>query len=278
LFGEPEVFNLLMTASCNICQAPASEHAGVLVRNKYDARLLRCSNCGFMFIDQPNWLAEAYAQPINRSDTGYVWRNLWARDRLRDCIELHLNPAGTFLDYAAGYGLLVRLMRDAGYDFRWSDLYCQNLFSQGFEAANPLTGPFEAVTAFEVMEHLTNPSEEITKLLAITDCLIFSTKLVPEPAPQIKDWWYFGLEHGQHIAFYTRQSLALLAAQHGCRFVTDGSDLHVFSRKPIRAEFFRRPCSSRWRFWDKHKRIASRASLTQMDHDYIVKELISKGS
>ena len=209
----------------------------MLVLKKHDARLLRCSNCGFIFVESPNWLAEAYLEPINRADTGYVWRNLWARDRMRLCIEAHLNPGGMFLDYAAGYGLFVRLMRDIGYDFRWSDLYCPNLFSRGFEVPDPLIGPFEAVTAFEVFEHLTNPSEEMKKLSALTSCLIFSTKLVPEPAPQPQDWWYYGLEHGQHIAFYSRKSLELLAGRFGYHFATDDADmhtdLHVFSRKPV---------------------------------------------
>jgi len=54
---------------------------------------------------------------------------------MRECIESNLNPDGIFLDYAAGYGLFVRLMRDAGYNFRWSDLYCQNLL---FGALKPL--------------------------------------------------------------------------------------------------------------------------------------------
>jgi hypothetical protein len=265
-----------MTKPCNICQAHTTAFANARVRTKHDAQLLRCSNCGFIFFLDPFWLAEAYAEPINRSDTGYVMRNLWARDKMRQCIESNLDPNGIFLDYAAGYGLFVRMMRDIGYDFRWSDLYCQNLFCRGFEAPNPLSGPFEAVTAFEVFEHLTNPAEEMEKLSAITSCLIFSTTLVPEPAPQPKDWWYYGLEHGQHIAFYTHKSLELLATQFGYQFATDGSDLHVFSRKPITPDFLSHPHTPRWRFWTRLKRISTRASLTQKDHDYIVKVLASK--
>ena len=264
-----------MNLVCNICQAPTTEFASVLVRGKYDALLLRCSNCGFMFIPDPIWLGEAYAEPINRSDTGYVWRNLWARDKVRECIESNLNPDGIFLDYAAGYGLFVRLMRDAGYDFRWSDLYCRNLFARGFEAPEPLAGPYEAVTAFEVFEHLTNPTGEIRKLSAITSCLIFSTKLVSEPAPKPDDWWYYGLEHGQHIAFYTRKSVEVLAAHFGYRLVTDGTDLHVFSKKQVAPNFFSQPQPQipRWRFWAKPKPRANRASLTMPDHDFIVKTI-----
>jgi hypothetical protein len=232
-----------------------------------------------MFVPDPIWLGEAYAEPINRSDTGYVWRNLWARDKMRECIELNLNADGIFLDYAAGYGLFVRLMRDAGYDFRWSDLYCQNLFVRGFEAPEPLTGPFEAVTALEVFEHLTNPTKEIKKLSAITSCLVFSTQLVPEPAPKLENWWYYGLEHGQHIAFYTRESLEVLAKQFGYEFATDGAGLHVFSRKHVSPVFLSEPQPqpriSRWRFWAKQesKPGVNRASLTMQDHDFIVKKL-----
>ena len=259
----------------------------MLVRGTYGALLLRCSNCGFMFVPDPIWLGEAYAEPIDRSDTGYVSRNLWARDKMCECIESNLDPDGIFLDYAAGYGLFVRLMRDAGYDFRWSDLYCQNLFARGFEASEPLTGPFEAVTAFEAFEHLTNPTEEMRKLSAITSCLIFSTQLVPEPAPRLEDWWYYGLEHGQHIAFYTRKSLAVLAQQFGYEFATDGVhefatdgvQLHVFSRKQISPDFFSesqpQPPIPWWRFWAKQQRKprVSRASLSSQDYDLIVKQM-----
>ena len=273
-----------MNLICNICQAPTTEFASMLVRGKYDALLLRCSNCGFMFVHDPIWLGEAYAEPINRSDVGYVRRNLWARDKMRECIEFNLNPDGIFLDYAGGYGLFVRLMRDAGYDFRWSDLYCQNLFVRGFEAPEPLTGPFEAVTAFEVFEHLTNPTEEMKKLSVITSCLMFSTLLVPEPAPKLEDWWYYGLEHGQHIAFYTRKSLAVLAKQFGYEFATDAQSkpdlqLHVFSRKQISPDFFSEPQPQPpipwWRFWAKQQRKprVRRASLISQDHDLIVKQM-----
>ena len=102
-------------------------------------------------------------------------------------------------------------------------------FVRGFEAPEPLTGPVEAVTVFEVFEHLTNPTEEMKKLSAITSFLIFSTHPVPEPAPKLEDWWYYGLEHGQQIPFYTRKGLELLAKEFGCEFATNGAALDVLS-------------------------------------------------
>ncbi|HUD47509.1 MAG TPA: class I SAM-dependent methyltransferase [Candidatus Baltobacteraceae bacterium] len=259
--------------TCKICGAAARIFGEATVMGKHKAQYAQCAGCGFIFVPDPSWLAEAYAEPINRSDTGYVARNLWARDKVRECIDSHLNPDGRFLDYAGGWGLFVRLMRDIGYDFLWSDAYTENLFCRGFEAAEPLTGPFEAVTAFEVFEHLTNPGEEVKKLSAITSCLIFSTKLVPEPAPEPKAWWYYGLEHGQHVALYTRKSLELLAGRFGCHFVTDGADLHLFSRELMPPDFFSQPRVSRWPFWAKPKTRADRPSLAMSDYDLIAKKM-----
>jgi hypothetical protein len=264
-----------MQANCAICDGSTVEHARALVRNKHPARFFRCTVCGFMGVESPTWLAEAYAEPVNQSDTGYVYRNLWARDKMLACIESHLNPDGVFLDYAGGYGLLVRLMRDLGYDFRWADLYCPNIFCRGFEAPIPLVGPFEAVSVFEAFEHFTNPVGEMKLFSVITDCLVISTKLLPEPVPQPSDWWYYGLEHGQHIAFYTPKSLELLASRFGYHFLTNGDDLHVFSRKQIAPGLFDERQPSRWHFWDKPK--PPRQSLTQPDHDFIVKTLVSIG-
>ncbi len=272
---------------CKICDDATTVYAEAVIRKRYETQLLRCVNCGFLFIAEPTWLSEAYAEPINRSDTGYVSRNLWARDAMRRFIETNLNPEGVFLDYAAGYGLFVRLMRDAGYDCRWSDLYCANLFSQGFEAVNPLVGPFEAITAFEVFEHLTDPKEEMKILSAITPYVLFSTKLLPEPPPKLDDWWYYGLGHGQHVAFYTTKSLKLLAAQFGYHFTTDGADLHVFSRRPIRREFFSpdKASSLRWLLFKKAARLLGlakerpeRVPLTMADHDFIIKQISSGGA
>jgi len=83
-------------------------------------------------------------------------------------IELFLNPSGRFLDYAVGYGMFVRLMRDIGYDFRWYDRYCKNLFARGFDETYPVRGPFEAVTAYEVMEHFVDPLDTIAELTPAT--------------------------------------------------------------------------------------------------------------
>lgn len=238
-----------MTWPCPICSQATVAHGQAKIRHLHEGCFRRCESCGFVFIENATWLPEAYAEAVDASDTGYVARNLACRDRARMFIELFLNPAGKFLDYAAGYGLFVRMMRDFGYDFHWADRYCQNLFALGFEESRPLKEPFEAVTAFEVLEHMVNPVQEIAEIAAATQCLIFSTTLLPEPAPAPADWWYYGLDHGQHVAFYTIESLEILARRLNFHLISDGSGFHAFTRQPLSVLRFRRIDNRWWKWW-----------------------------
>ncbi|MBA2271173.1 MAG: class I SAM-dependent methyltransferase [Chthoniobacterales bacterium] len=191
-------------------------------------------------------------------------------------IELFLNPAGRFLDYAAGYGLFVRLMRDIGYDFHWADKYCQNLFARGFEEPLPLTDRFAAVTAFEVFEHLPDPMGEFAEILKATDCLILSTSLLPAPAPPLEHWPYYGLEHGQHISFYTLESLKSVGQQFGFQCISDGEAFHVLMRRPITPRLLKRIDNVWWQRWISRTR--QRASLTGSDNTEIVRRLSVLGA
>jgi len=118
-------------------------------------------------------------------------------------LALFFNKNGKFLDFAGGYGVFVRLMRDIGFDFVLYDKYTQNLFAKGFEY-NP-SHKIEAITTFESFEHFAKPMDEIESMLKISKNIIFSTELLPDPIPKPEDWWYYGLEHGQHISFYSKK-------------------------------------------------------------------------
>lgn len=223
---------------CSICDSATVLFGEAIVLGRHKAVFVRCSRCGTIAIENPHWLQEAYSQAITGSDLGLVARNLDLSRIVRVLIRLFFNPAGRFLDYAGGYGLLVRLMRDAGFDFYWHDPYCSNLFASHFSQSTAGNGTFELVTAFEMLEHLEQPLQIVEQMLTLSGSILFTTLLLPEAAPKPADWWYYGLEHGQHLTFYTRRSLEMLAERVGRRFYTNGSNLHLITDKCLPSSLF----------------------------------------
>jgi hypothetical protein len=56
-------------------------------------------------------------------DTGIMQRNLYLSKITAFILLLFFDCRKKFLDYAGGYGVFVRLMRDYGFDFYWYDKY-----------------------------------------------------------------------------------------------------------------------------------------------------------
>lgn len=201
------------------------------VLQKYDVKYYRCADTGFIQTEEPYWLDEAYSSAITKLDVGLLYRNLLLRDRVSKVLIADFDKTAVFLDYAGGYGVFTRLMRDNGFNFYNTDKFCQNLFAEYFDLSDlPAATDFELVTAFEVFEHLTNPIAEIKEMLKFSDNLLFSTELQPDNLQTVDDWPYFATETGQHIAFYKQESLKVIADQLGYHFYTDGSFLHLFSK------------------------------------------------
>jgi hypothetical protein len=243
------------------------------ILNKHDVKFYRCDDTGFIQTEEPYWLEEAYVSAITKLDVGLVMRNMNLAERLGLLLRKYFDHKGAFLDYAGGYGLFTRLMRDKGFNFYHTDPYCQNIFAAYFDLTDiPADTKFELVTAFEVFEHLADPMPEIKKMLAFADNLLFSTELQPEGIKSVDDWIYFSKETGQHIAFYNQKSLETIAAQLGYNFYTDGSFLHLFTKKTFEENPFFIPRDKFWLRKAKQKVTRARLELDMpeslLDHDW----------
>lgn len=224
--------------NCKICKNVANILFQETILNKYRIKYYHCGKCGFLQTEDPYWLNESYKSAINISDTGIMERNLYYSKVVSVLLYFFFNRKAKFLDYAGGYGIFTRLMRDIGFDFYWQDLHCDNLISRGFEYNPELTKNVELLTAFEVFEHLVNPFEEIRKMIEISGNIVFSTQILPSQPPEPKQWWYYGFEHGQHVSFYSHKSLSFIAEKMGLNFYSY-KDVHMFTKKNFSYSLFK---------------------------------------
>ncbi len=218
--------------NCKICSMTSKEVFEQKILRKYKIKYFQCSECGFVFTEEPFWLKEAYDSPINVSDTGLLERNYFFAKKTSSLLLSFFDSKKKFLDYAGGFGVFTRLMRDKGLDFFWYDPFCKNLFAQGFEHKTQENKSYELLTAFESFEHFNNPKEEVERMLNLTDNILFSTHLIASPIPEPGNWWYYSFEGGQHIAFYTNKSLHKLAETFNLNYYSYGG-LHLFSKKKL---------------------------------------------
>ena len=217
------------SVNCRICNASAPFFGEAEVLKKYRVQYFRCQECGFIQTEEPYWLDEAYSSAIAGQDVGIMSRNLINCEVTSGVLNLLFPDSDNGVDFGGGHGVFVRLMRDRGFRFHWSDLHATNDYARGFESVDGAR--YDFLTAFEVLEHLTNPIEELSKLMSVSDNVLVSTCLVPEPTPRIQDWWYFVPTSGQHISFYTEKSLHFLAMRFN-RFLLSAGPYHLFTRTP----------------------------------------------
>lgn len=205
---------------------------------KHLVAYFHCNRCGFVQTEEPYWLEEAYQNPINVYDTGILSRNHRLSQQVAAVIYFLFDKEARFLDYAGGYGIFTRLMRDIGFDFYWDDPHTQNLLARGFEYSGP-DGDIELVTAFECIEHFVDPLAEFERLLSLSSSILLSTEPIADNPPPPEEWWYYALGHGQHVSFYSEKTLRFLADKFSLNYYGAGTNLFLLSSKQFNPKLFR---------------------------------------
>lgn len=269
--------------NCKICNSSSEKIFSKTVLKKHEVNYYQCGKCDFIQTSNPVWLDEAYQSAITSLDLGLASRNIYLVEQVAKLIDQHYSTSKIMLDFAGGYGLFVRLMRDKGYNFYRQDDYCENIFSSHFDLKDIQQTRFDIVTAFEVFEHFPNPLQGIDRLLSYSDTIICSTELI-ESTNDIENWWYISPETGQHIAFYSLKTLRFIAEKHQLHFYTNHQNLHLFTKKQLSEPYPFTPekyVSRKTRLLnvllgkDVQGTENKRSSLLQNDYEYI-KGLLNK--
>jgi hypothetical protein len=249
------------------------------ILNKYNVDYHKCKNCGFIQTDEPFWLDEAYENAITSLDLGIIYRNSHLNIEIEKLINHCFKESKVFLDYAGGYGIFTRMMRDKGFNFYHHDIHCKNLFANHFELEDSGQAFFDLVTAFEVLEHFSNPLEEIEKIFKLGANFIFTTELVPENFTS--EWMYIAPETGQHVSFYTEKSLKIIAEKFGYNVYSKDDFIHIFTKKDLKEDqlnFDYYMIKSKFFGLIKKRKktdlIINRESLLQKDYNH-VKQIIN---
>ncbi len=220
-------------SDCLLCNAWSDHFATATILSKYDVDYFRCRDCGFIQTEAPYWLDEAYDQAIVSTDVGLISRNERFAKTTDRLLRIVLPGAKRCLDYGGGYGMFTRMMRDRGHRFEHHDPYCQNLFAAGFNANVDSDVRFDFLTAFEVMEHLENPHQELQTFDCLADNWLVSTELLPDHPPLPNDWWYYVLDGGQHISLWSKRALRIVAEMYD-RHLISYRGLHLLTREKMR--------------------------------------------
>ena len=260
--------------TCPICNNCMNEVFTAEVLNKYEAKYDSCGTCGYLRVRNPFWLEEAYSQAIADADTGMIVRNIFTSRKLASILYWAMGERGTgiYADFAGGYGMLTRMMRDYGFNFYWQDKFCENKLAIGFEYSSK-AGSCRAVVAAEVLEHLEDPATYIRITLEETQAqtLFFTTDLFSGDPPAPGDWYYYSFDSGQHIGFFQERTLSTLARKLDLNFYSSGN-IHIFSKVPLNLLMLR-IATNKWvaRFssWFLPRRLGSK---TMSDHYFLTKQ------
>lgn len=182
--------------TCPLCGADEGEFFHRDKRREY----LRCGNCQLVYVPSRYYLnaaAERAEYDLHRNspeDAGY--RRFLSRLAQPLCDRLAAGSRG--LDFGCGPGpTLSVLLQEQGHEVSLYD---------PFYEPNPavLVGPYDFITATEVVEHLYSPGRELARLWEILlpgGYLGLMTKLVRD-AEAFASWHY--KNDATHVCFFSR--------------------------------------------------------------------------
>jgi hypothetical protein len=212
---------------CRLCGGMTIEKFHLPGVAGINIKYFECQKCGSLETQQPTWLSDVYGRSnLSSADTGAAQRVVLNHAFVFAVAKVL--QVRTILDFGGGDGLLCRLLRDRGLDAHVIDDYANPTYACLFEGS--LEQRYDLITAFEVFEHLPDPSVTLAHLFQSRPrFLIASTEIY---SGQDASWWYLCPGQGQHVFFYSRKALRSLALDHRYSYY-DVNGRHLFSAEPV---------------------------------------------
>ena len=211
--------------------------------------LLRCENCGFLWVPHPTWLADSFKTELHALDVGSVARTELVGRFLRGLRFAGCISSGArLIDIGGGDGLMTRQLRDRGIDARFDDPFTVPVFDVGPSLESGSVAEIGVMS--EVALHFADPIAGFKEALLKCDKLLFTA--VTPPNSFDSTWWYLMPQSGQHVAFYPRSAIRELALALDCDWCSDGKFFHLLSKQKI---------SFRWKILVKTRGLAVLFSL-----------------
>ncbi|TFY90071.1 class I SAM-dependent methyltransferase [Pseudomonas kairouanensis] len=202
---------------CRLCFGSLEKKFSQVVLLKHEVKYFQCNECGSLQTERPYWLDEAYSNKnLSSLDTGAAQRNMQNMAAVYAISKLF--GAKNAMDVGGGDGLLCRLLRDYEINCYVNDKYASPAYAQGFTV--PDYAAPDIVLGFEVIEHFASPASDMEMLFKYqSDVILLSTELYTS---QLDDWWYLVPDSGQHIFFYSKHSLQILAEKYNYAVLDSG--------------------------------------------------------
>jgi len=211
--------------ACYLCGSKEIEQVDGSVRDYKHLKILRCDNCGLVFLDNFDHISEVYYENSKMLSDAHLTIDKWVKENYsqnKKRAEEHYQQLlhKVVLDFGCGEGGFlanIKPFAKARGGIERARILREKIVNeqeiQVFPDVNSVSGKFDVVTMFHVIEHLKDPIQELKN---IGDILKEDGSIIIE-TPNVED---------ALLSFYTCKEFQ--------NFTYWGCHLYLFSRETLR--------------------------------------------